>query len=51
MMLGAKISRKMSKKEGYILFNGVEYGYTKGSLEFQVRVNDGSGDVIDNDTF
>ncbi len=39
--------KKDEQKEGYILFNGVEYGYTKGSLEFQVRVNDGSGDVID----
>lgn len=47
MMLGAKNIKKDEQKEGYILFNGVEYGYTKGSLEFQVRVNDGSGDVID----
>ncbi|NDO47319.1 stalk domain-containing protein [Clostridium sp. MD294] len=43
--------REDEKKEGYILFDGVEYDYTKGSLEFQVRVNDGSGDVIDDIRF
>lgn len=35
------------EQEGYILFNGVDYDYSKGTLEFQVSSNDGSGDVID----
>ena len=35
------------EQEGYILFNGVDYDYSKGSLEFQIASNDGSGDVID----
>lgn len=43
--------RKDEQKEGYLLFNGVEYNYTKASLQFQVRVNDGSGDVIEDIRF
>lgn len=43
--------REDKEKEGYILFDGVEYDYTSGSLEFQVRVNDGSGDTIDDIRF
>lgn len=39
--------RKEEEQEGYILFNGVDYEYSKGTLEFQVCSNDGSGDVID----
>ncbi len=38
-------------QEGYILFNGVDHDYSKGSLEFQMRTNDGSGDVIDDIKF
>lgn len=43
--------REDEEKEGHILFNGVDYDYSKGTLEFQVRVNDGSGDVIDDIRF
>ena len=39
--------RKEEEKEGYILFDGVDYDYSKGTLEFQMRVNDDSGDTIE----
>ncbi len=39
--------REDEEKEGYILFNGVNHDYSNGTLEFQVRSNDGSGDTID----
>lgn len=43
-------SNKISKdeeKEGYILFDGIDHDYSNGTLEFQMRVNDGSGDTIE----
>ena len=39
--------RKEEEKEGYLLFDGVDYDYSKGTLEFQMRVNDDSGDTIE----
>lgn len=39
--------KKEEEREGYILFDGVDYDYSKGSLEFQMRVNDDSGDTIE----
>ena len=34
-------------REGYLLFNGINTKYSQGSLEFTMRVNDGSGDTFD----
>ena len=39
------------EKEGYILFDGIDHDYSTGTLEFQMRVNDGSGDIIEDIKF